>query len=98
MLFRSGGATLQAAAPSTGGSLAAAGTGMAVADQSQMRSGGQTVVMNNSTQQTVAQPAQQTQAAMGEVPLNIRLQKQYASTLGKVFPNLTHVIKMPAFI
>jgi hypothetical protein len=73
-----GGATLQAAAPSTGGSLAAAGTGMAVADQSQMRSGGQTVVMNNSTQQTAAQPAQQTQAAMGEVPLNIRLQKQVA--------------------
>lgn len=72
-------ATMQAAAPATGGALASAGTGMVAADQAQARSGGQTVIVQTPGQQAAQAPnivPQQT--AAGEVPLNIRLQKQVA--------------------
>ena len=74
-----GAATMQAAAPGAGGALAAAGTGMAAADQAQARSGNQTLIVQAQNQQAAQTP--NVIAAQGsgrEVPLNTRLQKQVA--------------------
>jgi hypothetical protein len=72
-------ATMQASAPTAGGTLAAAGTGMAAADQAQVRSGGQVAIIQAQGQQQQRAPnIVPQQASTGEVPLNIRLQKQVA--------------------
>jgi hypothetical protein len=74
-----GAATMQAAAGGAGGALAAAGTGMAAADQAQARSGNQTLIVQAQNQQAAQTPnVVPPQGSGREVPLNIRLQKQVA--------------------